>query len=206
MAGVFCFAMFNRMCLITADILMSEAPRLYHHAYQRLQDHQHAEDLVQDTLIIAWRKRDDFDGRSTLSTWLTGIMKFKILDHFRSARRTPTAQSVGRDEKNDWGTDPLDTLFDSRGSWRIDPNYGVELLNESPGETAQRSEVLDWVRNCIERLPERLRLLFTLREVDNLPVGEAAAAAGVTPGSAAVLLTRARHQLRACLQYHGITP
>jgi len=194
------------MSIITADTLMSEAPRLYNHAYQRLQDHQHAEDIVQDTLVIAWRKRDDFDGHSSLSTWLTGILKFKILDHFRSAKRTPTAQPVERDEKEEWGVDPLDALFDAHGSWRIDPNYGVELLNESPLETAQRIEVLDWVRNCMKRLSERLRLLCTLREVDDLPVAEAATAAGVTHGSAAVLLTRARHQLRACLQHHGLTP
>jgi len=67
-------------------------------------------------------------------------------------------------------------------------------------------DVLAWVRRCLQRLPERLRTLFTLREMDDLPVPEAAAAAGVTPGSAAVLLTRARHQLRACLQHHDVTP
>lgn len=65
---------------------------------------------------------------------------------------------------------------------------------------------MTWVRACMKRLPERLRLLFTLREADDLPVSEAAAAAGVTAGSAAVLLTRARHQLRACLQRHQVTP
>lgn len=195
------------MVTITPDSLMAEAQRLYAHAFQRLGDHQHAQDIVQETLITAWRKRESFDGRSALSTWLTGIMKFKILDHMRSANRTPTARpaETPTDEEN-WGTDPMDRLFDGRGVWKVDPNYGMELLAASPDETAGRSEVLAWVRRCMERLPERLRLLFSLREIDDLPVPEAAAAAGVTAGSAAVLLTRARHQLRACLQHHQVTP
>jgi RNA polymerase sigma-70 factor (ECF subfamily) len=195
------------MTSITIDTLMAEATRLYAHAYQRLGHHQNAQDIVQETLITAWRKRESFDGRSTLSTWLTGIMKFKILDHLRSSRRTPTSrQAEPTAETENWGTDPLDQLFDRRGSWKMDPNYGMELLAEAPDAHSNRSEVLAWVRRCLERLPERLRLLFSLREMDDLPVPEAAAAAGVTPGSAAVLLTRARHQLRACLQHHQITP
>jgi RNA polymerase sigma-70 factor (ECF subfamily) len=195
------------MDTITPDSLMVEAQRLYAHAYQRLGDHQHAQDIVQETLITAWRKRESFDGRSALSTWLTGIMKFKILDHLRSVKRTPTAHPTENptDEEN-WGTDPMDRLFDASGVWKIDPSYGMELLAASPDETAGRAEVLAWVRRCMERLPERLRLLFSLREIDDLPVPEAAAAAGVTAGSAAVLLTRARHQLRACLQHHQVTP
>lgn len=192
---------------ITPDTLMAEAQRLYAHAYQRLQDHQHAQDIVQETLIIAWRKRESFDGRSSLSTWLTGIMKFKILDFLRSANRTPTDQPAeAPPSAENWGTDPMDALFDPRGAWKIDPNHGMDLLAAAPDETAGRAEVLAWVRHCMQRLPERLRLLFTLREMDDLPVAEAAAAAGVTSGSAAVLLTRARHQLRACLQHYQITP
>ncbi|MFT4638888.1 MAG: hypothetical protein ACI8T1_002211 [Verrucomicrobiales bacterium] len=82
----------------------------------------------------------------------------------------------------------------------MDPNYGMGFLSESPDEMAGRSDVMEWVRNCIERLPERLKLLFKLRDLDELPVPEAAAAAGVNAGSAAVMLTLARHQLCSCLQ------
>ncbi len=195
------------MTIITIEALMNEAPRLHAHALSRLSDHHHAEDLVQETLLTAWRKRDTFDGRSTLCSWLIGIMKFKILDHFRRAGRAPTSRpaDITPDQEN-WGGDPLDKLFDRQGSWKIDPSYGMELLAEAPDSLSNRSEVLEWVRRCLRRLPERLRVLFTMREVDDMSVPEAATAAGVTPGSAAVLLTRARHQLRACLQHHSVTP
>ncbi len=193
----------HRMNEITPERLMEEADRLYAYAMQRTRDHHRAEDLVQDCLLVAWRKRDSFDGRSQLGTWLTGIMKFKVLDHFRASRRTPTDRPA-RSVDDEWGADPLDHLFDVHGAWKVDPNFGVAPPGESPGDLAHRRDLLDWVLACMEHLPERLRLLFSLREIDDLPVSEAAAAAGVTPGSAAVLLTRARHQLRACLQRHQI--
>ena len=191
----------------TPGRLLEEANHLFAYALQRVGDHQHAEDLVQECLITAWRKRGSFEGNSTLRTWLFGIMKFKVLDHHRSSNRIPTQRTIsparGEDDKE--GPNPLDQLFNAAGAWKVDPNYGLELLNESPDVTAHRADVLAWVRRCLQRLPERLRLLFTLREMDDLPVPEAAAAAGVTAGSAAVLLTRARHQLRACLQQHDVT-
>jgi RNA polymerase sigma-70 factor (ECF subfamily) len=195
------------MIEITAERLLEEAQHLFAYALQRVGDHQHAEDLVQECLVTAWRKRDSFEGASTLSTWLFGILKFKVLDHHRAANRTPTQRtaSPSPDLDDDAMSNPLDHLFNAAGAWKVDPNYGLEMLNESPDASAHRTEVMEWVRRCLRRLPERLRLLFTLREMDELPVPEAAAAAGVTCGSAAVLLTRARHQLRACLQQHDIS-
>ena len=80
------------------------------------------------------------------------------------------------------------------------------MLASAPDQIASQNELLDWVRACLDKLPDRLRILFTLREVDGLDVSSAASAAGVTAGSAAVLLTRSRHRLRSCLQEHGIQP
>lgn len=190
----------------TPDQLMSEADRLFAYALQRVGDRHHAEDLVQDALLAAWEKRESFDGRSKLGTWVVGILKFKIFDHYRSKKRTPTEMPVDPPEGEDWGGDPLDHFFDARGSWKIDPNFGMDSLGQTPVDEAERRDIFRLVGQCMEGLPERLRLLFSLREIDQLAVAEAAAAAGVTVGSAAVLLTRARHQLRACLQRHQIEP
>lgn len=196
------------MIEITPERLLEEAQHLFAYALQRVGDHQHAEDLVQECLVTAWRKRDSFERASTLSTWLFGIMKFKVLDHHRASNRTPTQRTAcpSPDLDDDAMSNPLDQLFNAAGAWKVDPTYGLEMLNESPDASAHRTDVMEWVRRCLRRLPERLRLLFILREMDDLPVPEAAAAAGVTPGSAAVLLTRARHQLRACLQQRDISP
>lgn len=188
---------------MTIDDLMQHADALYRFALGKVRDHHAAEDLVQDCLTAAWQRRESFDGRSQLSTWLLGIMKFKVIDHFRKSKRTPSDQAV---DPFDESGDPLDSAFDAHGSWRIDPNHGMSVLEVAPDAAADRSDIAAWIRSCMERLPDRLRLLFTLREVDGLDVPSAASAAGVTAGSAAVLLTRSRQQLRICLQNQGIQP
>jgi RNA polymerase sigma-70 factor (ECF subfamily) len=179
---------------------MQHADLLYRFAISRVKDHHIAEDLVQECLSVAWQRIETFDARSSLGTWLIGIMKFKVIDHFRRAKRTPTDQNIDPDDD----ADPVDSLFNSHGSWKVDPSQGLELLTKSPDELASNYEALDWVRICLGKLPERLRTLFNLREVDGLDVASAASAAGVTPGSAAVLLTRSRQRIRACLQENGI--
>ncbi len=189
---------------VPIENLMQHADALYRFALSRVGDHHAAEDLVQDCLTAAWRRIDSFDGRSSLGTWLTGIMKFKVIDHFRKSKRTPTDQAAHADDEDEPGRDPVDRLFNSQGAWKVDPNHGLEMLATSPDDSASRNELMEWVRFCMDELPDRLRPLFTLREVDGLDVPSAASAAGVTKGSAAVLLTRSRQRLRLCLQEHGI--
>ena len=185
---------------ITIEMLMQHADSLYRFALSRVKDHHVAEDLVQDCLSAAWERIDTFDARSTLSTWLMGIMKFKTIDHFRRSKRTPTDQTSEPDDDRD----SLDTMFDAKGSWKVDPHHGLDALSNSPDAVANRNELIEKIHLCLEKMPERMRTLFTLREVDGLDVPTVANAAGVTTGSAAVLLTRSRHKLRSCLQEQGI--
>lgn len=185
---------------------MEHADSLYRFAVSRVRDHHAAEDLVQDCLSVAWQRIDGFDGRSSLGTWLLGIMKFKVIDHFRKSRRTPTDQAVDAGWEGDADDDPMDRMFTRLGSWKVDPSQGLELLAKPPDDSAALNEVIAWVRACLEKLPDRLRTLFALREVDGLDVPAAASAAGVTSGSAAVLLTRSRQRIRLCLQEKGIQP
>jgi RNA polymerase sigma-70 factor (ECF subfamily) len=60
---------------------------LFHYAISRLRDPQRAEDLVQEALLAAWKGSERYRGGSTERTWLTGILRNKILDHFRKASR-----------------------------------------------------------------------------------------------------------------------
>lgn len=190
------------MSSISIDDLMQHADSLYRFAFSRVKNHHVAEDLVQDCLAAAWQRIDRFDGRSSLGTWLIGILKFKVIDHFRKSKRTPTDQTSGFDSDRD--RDTLDIMFDSRGAWKVDPTHGLEALAGPPDQIAARNELIELVRACLAEMPDRLRTLFLLREVDGLDVPSAASAAGVTKGSAAVLLTRSRQRLRLCLQENGI--
>lgn len=178
------------------ESLMEHAPALYGFAYARLRDHHLAQDLVQDALVAAWKSWANYQGGSSLLTWLTGILRHKILDHHRATARRPNLSSTPDGDT----TAAEGELFNEHGDWAIDPNHGMQALMQSPAKAAQNSDLRKWIALCMDKLPPRLHLLFTAREVDDLPVADAAKLAGVTEGSAAVMLTRARQALRLCLQ------
>lgn len=183
-------------CNFVIESLMEHAPALYGFAYARLRDHHLAQDLVQDALVAAWKSQGSYQADSPLLTWLTGILRHKILDHHRSTARRPSVSI----EENDACFQSLDALYNENGDWTIDPNHGMGALNQSPAKAAQNTDLRKWIAHCMDKLPPRLHLLFAAREVDELPVAEAAKLAGITEGSAAVMLTRARQALRLCLQ------
>jgi RNA polymerase sigma-70 factor (ECF subfamily) len=95
------------------DSAQIEAHRAYllRYATLQLRDAGAAEDAVQDTLIAALEGLDRFSGNSSLKTWLTGILKHKIIDHHRrQAREQPLTEDDERSE-----TDAVDALFKTDG-------------------------------------------------------------------------------------------
>src|SRR5213076_1602732 len=89
-----------------------ERPYLLRYAALQLRDRPTAEDVVQETLLAALAGEGAFAGRSNLRTWLTGILKHKIVDAIRRAsREAPTADE-----------DQMEELFDETGHWREMPS------------------------------------------------------------------------------------
>jgi RNA polymerase sigma-70 factor (ECF subfamily) len=181
------------------DALLAESGYLVAFASSRVGSLQDAEDLAQEAIVAAWCRRASFSGGSSLRTWVTGILRHKITDYYRSLRRTPTRLTwrIGDDAE---GSDPLDTLFDAHGSWLFHPLAG------SPSKvSAERThaDVIEAVRHCLEALPESWRRLFSLRILDGGDILDCASAAGVTVASASVILVRAKHRLRLCLMKEG---
>jgi RNA polymerase sigma-70 factor (ECF subfamily) len=186
------------------DELVAEADVLYRYALPRVRDHHVAEDLVQETLVTAVRKFEVFEGRAALGTWLTGILRNKILEHLRHLRRHPESPATANESAPE--ADPTAELFTEYGSWRFEPNAGLEILETDPGDLAERAEIRVAVQECLDRLPGNLRKIFVLREVEGCTPEEICAAAGVARGSLAVLMHRSRQLLRACLQRNWLNP
>src|SRR5437016_4891669 len=89
-----------------------ERPYLLRYAALQLRTRHTAEDVVQETLLAALAGETSFGGRSNLRTWLTGILKHKIVDAIRRAsREAPTADE-----------DQMEELFDQTGHWREMPS------------------------------------------------------------------------------------
>ena len=176
--------------------LLVHANVLLRYAMARVGNRQTAEDLVQETLVTAIEKTAEFAGRSSMRTWLIGILRHKILDHHRWRQRHPGDQpsATETDERGD------DALFTRLGTWRLDPNAGLEVLDGEPARAVDRSQLRAALQLCIDRLPKSLHRVFVLRELEELDPDEVCEAASISQSSLAVLIYRARQALRACLQ------
>jgi RNA polymerase sigma-70 factor (ECF subfamily) len=165
-----------------------EGQRAYLLRYARLQlrDGAAAEDAVQETLVAALAGEQGFAGRSNLRTWLTGILKHKIIDVMRKA---------GREQPLPEEEDGLDGLFDQSGHW-IDPP--AEWRN--PDATLETQQFFAALEQCLEGLPAKTARAFMMREHLGLETGEICKELAVTPTHCWVLLHRARLALRECLQ------
>src|SRR3954468_10776356 len=97
----------------------SHRPYLVRYATAQLRDRALAEEVVQEALLAALEGVAGFNGRSSLRTWLTSILRFKVID---LQRRTiaERARRPFEDEADD-GDDWMDALFDETGHWREAP-------------------------------------------------------------------------------------
>lgn len=182
---------------VRSEDLMPHADAMYRYALARVNSPQQAEDLVQDSMLAAVRQWDHFENRSALRTWLIGILRHKIHDHYRWKKRhpadLPAAEYSGHDD-DERGE------FSMMGHWRQDPNIGLERLDADPGEALQRSQLRAAIQRCIDDLPQRQQEIFVLRELHGLDPEDCCHQVGVARASLSVLLYRARQSLRACLQ------
>src|SRR5438445_7185248 len=112
-----------------------------------LRDQHLAEDCVSDAITQAYEKRASFRGDSSLRTWLTTILKNRIVDLLRKQwREQPLEQS-----NDDGGSDAIDRLFDASGHYAQMPS---EVRD--PAELCQQDGFLAAVQRCVDMLPKRI--------------------------------------------------
>jgi RNA polymerase sigma-70 factor (ECF subfamily) len=163
-------------------------------AQLQLRDSDLAQDVVQDTLVAALTGQAGFDGRSSLKTWLTGILKHKIVDAIRRKQKAPVPLSVLDDEAS---IDDFDGLFKSNGAWESPPaDWG------DPEAALNQREFFDVMEFCLEKLPPQTGRVFMMREVMELESDEICKELKITANNLWVILYRARMALRACLEKH----
>jgi RNA polymerase sigma-70 factor, ECF subfamily len=174
-------------------------PALLRFALLQLRNESAAEDAVQDALIAVLERPRRFEGRSSLRTYVTGIMKHKIIDALRSAGRE---RPLGGDaDESDDGI--IDALFARDGhACTVPLDWG------DPGATLERHDFFRIMEMCLDRLPPNMARMFLMREWLELDTAEICRELGCSQSNACVLLYRARLRLRECLDLHwfGKTP
>ena len=160
-------------------------------AVLQLRNESLAEDCVQEALTAAVQSADRFAGGSSLRTWLIGILKHKILDHFRKAGREALFSATD----DETGIEDFDTLFAADGHFVEPPiDWG------NPEQALTQSEFFEVLERCLQALPPVTARVFTLREVMGVSTEEICAEFGITSNNCWVLIYRARMSLRECLE------
>jgi len=165
-------------------------PYLMRYASLQLRDPAAAEDAVQEALVAALAGRGSFEGRANLRTWLTGILKHKIVDAIRRQSREPTLAAGAEDEGAE-----IEELFDERGHWEARPAAWGD-----PDGALEQAQFFRALETCLQRLPERTARVFMMREHLGAETDEICKELAITPTHCWVLLYRARMTLRECLQ------
>jgi RNA polymerase sigma-70 factor (ECF subfamily) len=166
-------------------------PLLLRFARAQLRHDSLAEDVVSETLLALIEKPQGFEGRSSLRTYATGILKFKILDVLRGRGREVAIEPLDEQSMDD----ALDALFAADGHWRDPPPAW-----QQPERALEQSQFFAALQGCVDKLPARLGRIFMMREWLEMETEAICTELGITATNCGVMLYRARMGMRECLE------
>lgn len=162
---------------------------LFGYAVQRVGQRETAEELVQETFLAAIKNHKNYNGQSTELTWLIGILRHKIADHYRQMAR------FNGDEESD---EKVAGRFNKRGHWSPKP----ASWQGDPAELAENQEFWETLQHCLSALPGPLAHAFILREMEEQDSQAVCQTLDIAPANLWTRLHRARLRLRDCLEFN----
>jgi RNA polymerase sigma-70 factor (ECF subfamily) len=157
--------------------------RLFRAAWSILKDRGEAEEAVQGAYVSAFASIGKFEGRSSLSTWLTRIVINEALSRLRAEHRR-------RANLDALGVPVLDT-------YRERMMAGSET--QPPDAAVAREQLRRLLEHAVAGLPEIFRTVFILREVEGLTVEDTAEVLAISPATVKTRLLRAKRKLQQAL-------
>jgi RNA polymerase sigma-70 factor (ECF subfamily) len=174
--------------------IQSHQGYLMRYALALLRDSQLAEEAVQEALLAALEGIGSFDGRSSLRTWLTSILRFKVVDLQRRAVKERAHVDVDEQAMADGDDSWLDDFFDDTGHWRVAPQAWSD-----PESALEQRRFWEAFERCLSGLSETAGRVFFRREVLGDDTEAICRDEAITPSNCWVILHRARIALRGCL-------
>lgn len=170
------------------------ADYLFRYAIVRVREEDSARDLVQETFLAGLKAMDRFEGKSSERTWLTGILKHKLIDLYRkeSAGLNNHKQISGAEQQQDG-------FFDSNdGHWKRE--HAPQEFGLTAEDALQHKEFERILDACMKKLPALWASVFVMKHLDEEKTEVILAELKLTSANFWVIIHRAKLSLRACLQ------
>lgn len=169
---------------------------LYSYAFAKIYRKELAEDLVQETFLSALRTKNNFKGLSTERTWLTSILKNKIIDHYRKASHTREKMLIDQNWEISSEQSPFNQEGPFKGHWK-------EGKGPSGADIEQMIEAKEFqiiLEQCLAKLPEKWASAFALKLMEECESDEICKDLNISASNLWVILHRARIKIRECLE------
>ena len=166
------------------ELVRRNNQRLFRVARAVLSDDAEAEDVVQETYVKAFTRLEGFEGRSQFSTWLTRIALNEAFG--RRRRKRPTADLEAVEAAQTGGAELIPF-----------PGSAVPL---DPEASTSRREMHRLLEELVDHLPEIFRIVFVLRDIEEMSTEEVAAFLDINPATVKTRLFRARKLLREAME------
>jgi RNA polymerase sigma-70 factor (ECF subfamily) len=165
-------------------------------------DRQVAEEVAQDTWMAVIQNLSQFEGRSSLRTWIFGILIHKAKDRGIREKRHVTFSAF--EPSADDSEEPVDpSSFQQRGEragrWVIPPQ---PWNDQTPEKLLASQQTINAMNNAIESLPRTLQEVLVLRDIEGMDVKEACVLLEITETNLYVRLHRARERVRKVVDAH----
>ena len=163
---------------------------LYNYAYARLSDEESAKDMVQEVFFAALKAKNRFRGESNEQTFLTAILKRKIIDYYRSKGKAADYLLLENLPFKEKGM--------HEGHWqesRVPQNWDKTVLDKIENE-----ELAKALQECMEHLPQQWQACFILKTIESESTEDVCKELQLSSSNLWVILHRARLKLRECLE------
>jgi RNA polymerase sigma-70 factor (ECF subfamily) len=167
------------------------ADYLYAFALSRLDDEELCRDLVQETFLAALEKLSEFRGESSERTWLTAILRYKVIDVYRK-KNTEWLTKVEVNEPEPEYFEP------DNGHWK--DAYAPQQTGFEHSDPTIRKELASILQKCMQKLPALWQAIFSMKHMEEMKAEVICKDMKVTPSNYWVILHRAKLSLRACVE------
>ncbi len=172
------------------------ADYLYAFALKRLPDPELCKDLVQDTFMSAIKSLSQFEGNSSERTWLTSILKNKVIDVYRKkSKEAAFIEGLSKEEQHD-------NFFESNGHWKqqyLPQGWGIEET-----DYLENKELKSILERCIKKLPALWAMVFNMKYLEEEDSKKICKELDISPSNFWVIIHRSKLSLRRCISNYWL--